>query len=129
MVPTVAPTDCGGADRTDAGARAPPVAGAWAGGAPQSSTNGMPSTVPARKPSHMCHMVPAGTPAVRNASASTGIQKNLPGQRGPRRSAIRACMPTNSAATSGTITSSRPDTSSRAGWSKPNESATLPAPR
>ncbi len=60
-------------------------------GGPMSIGNAIPSRAPNAAPSHRCTTVSAGAVIVSTAMASVGSQKNVAGQRGPRRSAMRAC--------------------------------------
>ncbi|OLT14460.1 hypothetical protein BJF78_19070 [Pseudonocardia sp. CNS-139] len=73
--------------------------------------------------------MPAGCPAVRNAIASTGAQKNRAGQLGPRRSASRACPATIIAVSTGNPTSSTSAITNRTGVAGSNASPTLVPPR
>ena len=84
----------------------------------------MPRNAPIETPIHRCPVDPAGVRPVSTVSASSGTQKNLAGQLGPRRSASRACAATHTAATSGNPTSRTTARPKRTGSAGLNAEAT-----
>lgn len=97
-------------------------------GTGNSGTTSTPTRLAARTPTHRCSAVPAGTPPVSTISENSGSQKNLAGQRGPRRSAVRAWTATSTVASSGT-TPSRATEVTEVTTSPPMDPATVPRPR
>ena len=71
----------------------------------------------------------AGIPVVSTATASVESQKNTAGQRGPRRSAMRAWTNVNVATITGTRPSATSPTPSRSGLVPMKLCPTVPRPR
>ena len=98
-------------------------------GAPAISTTKIPAKAPPATPIHRWPDEPAGELAVSTVNESSGSQKNLAGQLGPRRSARRACAATSRAETSGNPASSTTASPNCTGLDGSNASSTLLPPR
>ena len=89
----------------------------------------MPSTAPKPAPTHRWAALSAGIPVVSTATARVESQKNTAGQRGPRRSAMRAWTNVNVATITGTRPSATSPTPSRSGLVPMKLCPTVPRPR